>query len=282
VHWYADNSDLNGIRGAAIPDIVLFGGIAVPAAEIATLRQSVEAVKARFGAARAPVKWNFRDLENLYARRNLKELHAKLAASSRDWRREIFEAAASAKFSIIVSCVESYSVIRQDIKDAKAGLAGFAFGNGLMRFALHVQARKPDAATVILDWPEKGDPGPFDREYASAYVYGTSTNRDVKYHSGPLSQINFSDSVMYSSMRHSTLLQLADLIVGATREFVECAIGKKDDPFGLQLLRVLQGHFRGAPDKIFGRGINIASGNAGLRTSVRDAILRELTGNPTA
>jgi hypothetical protein len=276
VHWYADNSDLNGVRGAVIPDIVLFGGVAVPTDGIAALQAAIEAVKARYGDPRVPVKWNFRDLEGLYARHDLKNLYAKLAESSRQWRQEIFEAAARLDFSIIISCVESYSVTREDIKVVKPGLIGIAFGNGLMRFALHAKEFNAKTATVVLDWPERGDSRPFDREYVAAYVHGTSTDRDVKYHSGPLKQINFSDSVTYAHMRHSTILQFADLIVGATREFVECAMGKRVDAFGLQLLRIVGKKFRGAPDHILGRGVIVSSGNDRLSKSVGDAISREL------
>ena len=54
------------------------------------------------------------------------------------------------------------------------------------------------------------------------------------------------------------LLQFSDLLVGAMREVVEVALGKKEDSLGLSLTRLVRAKFRGAPSEIMGRGISIA------------------------
>jgi hypothetical protein len=274
MRWYADNSELASLRGAQIPDVVLFGGVVVPENTAVTLRTAIEGVKAKYGGdPRAPVKWNFKDLEALYRRHRLKELYAKLHESTKEWRRDIFAAVAELDFKIIISCVESYSTSRGDIKVLKPDLCGFAFANGLMRFALHVQETKPTTATVILDWPENNDPAPFNKEYSPAYLQGTSTNPKIFFYSGPLKHLNFSDSVLYSQMKHTTLLQF----VGATREFIECALGKRGkDALGLEVLKSVKSCFYGAPNRIFGRGISVSSGSVNLRKSVREAIETQL------
>jgi len=275
MRWYADNSELNGIRGADIQDILLFGGVAVSEDVEAPLRRALEGVKEHFGDYRAPVKWNFKALEKTYREFNQQDSYNRLFETSKEWRRALFECASGFDFCVIVSCVESYSVVRKDIKAAKPMLSRFMFSNGLMRFALHVRDSKPANAGVVLDWPDGGDSEPFDVEYASAYRRGKSKD-GVSYISGPLHALQFSDGVSYVRSNHSTLMQFADLVVGATRELIECALGKKQDAFGIDMLNAIKGQLRGAPNNIFGRGINVPSGNAKLRTAVRDAIRKHL------
>lgn len=269
MRWYADNSELNGIREAEIPDILLFGGIAVEAHAEASLRQAIESVKGKYGHPRAPVKWNFKDLKTLYEKQNQTALYEQLRDSSKQWREEIFQVANAFDFTIIVACVESYSVKRKNIKDNKFGLTQHVFSNGLMRLALHAQEMKPDRVQVILDWPDKGDSKPFDSEYASAFSKGRTADGSVPYFSGTLSNLGFLDSATYTNMYHSTLLQFADLVVGAARELIECAHEKKKDAFGVDVLKLVSNHFRGAPNNIYGRGISVPSGNVALRTAVQ-------------
>lgn len=73
-------------------------------------------------------------------------------------------------------------------------------------------------------------------------------------------------------MNHSTLLQFADLVVGATREFVECALGKKEHGFGVDMLRLVCHCFRGYPDHIVGRGISVASNSPIFRSDIEKAV----------
>jgi hypothetical protein len=271
MRWYADNSELRGIKEAEIPDILLFGGIVVSPDSEKPLRSALESAKASFCSPRCPVKWNFKDLRKVYERQKQQNLYSHLLEKSQEWRQAMFEAANGHAFTIIVACVESHSEKRSVIKNVKDELVGYVFSNGLMRFALHVEETKPSRAEVILDWPDKGEPRPFDMEYAAAYNKGT-TRAGIKYHSGTLEPQMFLDSVCYTNMNHSTLLQFADLVVGATREFVECALGKKEHGFGVDMLTTVRKHLRGYPGCITGRGISVASANRTFKESIRLAI----------
>ena len=65
--WYADNSELTGIEGAEIPDILLFGGLIVPAESESQLQAQIEEIKRRYGGhSYAPVTWNLKDVKKLY------------------------------------------------------------------------------------------------------------------------------------------------------------------------------------------------------------------------
>jgi len=267
MRWYADNSELNGIREAEIPDILLFGGIAVSPESEQSLKQAIDAVKAKYGVTGFPLKWNFKDLKSKYEQEEKKDIYTHLLSKSKQWKKEIFESVRSLNFTIIVACVESNSVKRDVITTKKAMLTSFVFNNGLMRYALHVQEAHPDRAAVVLDWPDHGDTNPFDVEYKSAYFEGKSPD-DIKYHSGKLEALNFNDSTFFTRMHYCTLLQFADLIVGSLREFVECALNKKETGYGLDMLKLVANKFRGYPDDVIGRGISVAGSTAGFREKI--------------
>lgn len=277
MRWYADNSELNGVRGASIPDILLFGGIAIEVDQVRLLREAVESVKGKYGHPRAPVKWNFKDLKALYKKQRLEELYEKLLKSSKEWRIEIAEIANDFDFRVIISVVEGHSIAKKTLVGVKPNLCRYAFNNGLMRFALHVQDEKPDSAQIILDWPDRGDSKPFDLEYRTAYNEGKTGERDVSYHSGPLAPLGFDDCASYVNMHHSTLLQFADLVLGANRELIECAIGKKRSGLGVDFCKIIKTKYRGYPAHIVGRGISLASGRADFRHDVREYVNRELS-----
>ncbi|WP_165847892.1 DUF3800 domain-containing protein [Paraburkholderia lacunae] len=276
MRWYADNSELNGIRDAEIPDILVFGGVAVPVQSEQALRKAIEEVKERFGHRRAPVKWNFKDLKSLYEKQNKEGLYTRLRDSSKEWREEVFKAVNNFDFTIIIACIESYSIKRDNIKDKKDMLTRHVFSNALMRLGLHARDRKPDCVQVVLDWPDKGKSKPFDLEYASAFSHGRTYDKDVNYSSGRLANLGFLDSPVYANMHHSTMLQFADLVVGATRELIECAYEKKESAFGVDVLKHVSSHFRGAPKSICGRGISVPSGNVRLRTAIERFVKENL------
>lgn len=278
MRWYADNSELNGIRDAKIPDILLFGGIIVRKDVEGLLQEKVETVKAKYGNRRAPVKWNFKDLKNLYNQQGMLVLYNKLLPSSREWRAEIFDAIKDIDFCILISVLQSHSPDRKTIKNNKEDLTRYVFSNSLMRFGLHVKemgALRPD---VVLDWPDKGCSRPFDVEYAAAYNLGRTKDKSVRYQCGSLRKLGFRDHAVYGNMHHSTLLQLSDLVVGATREFVECALGKKPSGQGIDCLKQVKNRLRGYPEKIFGRGINVGGGDKEfkqkIQQGIRDHLLR--------
>jgi hypothetical protein len=277
MRWYADNSELNGIRDADIPDMLIFGGVLVPLNSELDLINAIEGVKAKYGYARVPIKWNFKDLKRTYARDGLSDLYSNLLKSSKEWRNDIFQVVNEFDISIIISCIQSHSVQRKVISNVKTELTKYSFANSLMRVALHAQEFKPERIQIVLDWPDKGDSSPFDEEYASAYNFGQTSDRRNNYFSGPLKQLGFLDSAVYTNMTHSTLLQFADLVVGANREVIECAIGKKEDGFGLEMAKVIANKYRGYnQNEIYGKGIVVASGDKTFKDNIKNFIEENL------
>lgn len=257
--------------------MLMFGGVAITSDQARPLREAIESVKGKYGNPRAPVKWNFKDLKALYKKQNLEALYEDLLKTSKSWRLEIAEVAADFDFRVIIAVVESYSIAKKTLTGVKPDLCRYAFNNGLMRFALHVRDEHPESAQVILDWPDRGDSKPFDLEYRTAYNEGKTGERGVSYLSGPLSLLGFEDCASYVNMHHSTLLQFADMVLGANRELIECALGKKSSGLGVDFCKAMKTKYRGYPANVVGRGISVASGRSDFRREVRDYVARELS-----
>lgn len=274
LRWYADNSEMIGWRGAVIQDVFLYGGIAVPDASEAALRQKFEETKAKYCHHRAPVKWNFKDLEKRYKSEGREQWYAKLLACAQDWRAELVRGLVGSNVKIFLACVESYSLQRKIIKLRKQSLAQYAFANALQRLALYTGQTGAAGCDLTLDWPDKGDPHPFCREYATAFNEG-KTSDGHPYHAGALSSLGFCDTPSYALMENCALLQLTDLVVGAVREYVDYALGKRTGGLGTELTRELKSLFYGAPDHIYGWGLVVA-GQSDFRQRIREKLAAEL------
>jgi hypothetical protein len=259
IRWFADNSYIHGIWGAEIEDILVFGGIAVDRDAEQAISAIVENVKKPYKQeADFPVKWNMKDLKKFYEKQELTDLYKVLLDDSKEWRSQIFKEAASIEFTIIIALIKAHSTRRRVIKRNRERLTRYVFSDALMRVGLHVKDMEGCYVEVILDWPENNQLRHiFDEEYQSALLNGV-TCEGQEYLCKALKGLGFSDSVLFTSMKASPVLQFCDLIVGATKELVNLALEKEKDPFGFECMRELNMKFRGAPGNVVGRGLIIA------------------------
>jgi len=259
IRWYADNSEARSSAGIPVPDIYLFGGIAVNEQAGKELCSMIKRIKSTYRrAADFPIKWCFKDLEKDYRANRLTKLYSRLLQDSRTWRREIFSGIASIELSILISIIFSYGRCRETLLETKENVTRFGFSNALQRVGLYIKDLASESAEVILDWPDKNKRSLFDLEYRSAYQKGISAVYGSGYISGPLKSLDFSDSVLFTGTDQCSLLQISDLIVGATRELVEEALGQRRNSLGASLLKLIRGRFCGAPSMVIGRGLSIS------------------------
>lgn len=269
MRWYADDSDLRTIKDLNFPNIVLFGGFCVPYDQEKELRIAIEKVKEEYGSRRAPVKWNFKDLKKKYEQQGQAKIYQEFLQNMHNIRRDIFCSAAQFDICLIFSLVQGYSSDRKVLMEAKADLARYVFTNSLMRYALHAKESKAQKPEVILDWPDSGISKPYDIEYAKAFSQGKTTD-GVPYKSGPLNKLDFSDSPVYARMHHNTLLQFADLALGATRELVHHAIDNTKKGQGVDLIETVCDKFRGFPNSVVGRGISVNGKAEEIKFKIKD------------
>lgn len=265
--WYADDSDIKTIKELKVPNMILLGGIVVSHENERRLREAVENAKSKFGNKRLPIKWNFKDLKAKYEEQGQSHHHERMMTQMFELRRAIFDAVSEIDFTIIVSAVLGYSSDKKVLMDLKADLSRHVFANGLMRFSQHVKEFNPDRAEVILDWPDGSISKPFDIEYAHAYSNGKSKD-GILYMSGSLESLKFNDSISYTRMPHSTLMQLSDIVVGVTREFIQHALDEDKSGHGIKLLGTIASKFRGYPNNVIGRGISVNTRAAATRKSI--------------
>jgi hypothetical protein len=270
--WFADDSDMKTVKNLQVPNLVLLGGIAISHENEIKMRAAVEKAKSSFGNKRLPVKWNFKDLKRKYDEQGQSDSYQKIMAEMFNVRRAIFDAIEPIDFSIIISAVLGYCSDKKKLTDLKIDLFRHVFSNGLMRFAQHVKESRETHAEVVLDWPDSSISKPFDVEYACAYSNGKSKD-GIKYMSGSLESIGFNDSVSYTRMAHSTLMQVSDMIVGTSREFIQHALDEEKTGHGIKLLSSVAKKFRGYPENVIGRGISVNT----KATKTRDSIAKKFS-----
>jgi hypothetical protein len=279
MRWWADDADFYSDSEIGTLDVFVFGGIAVREGHAAELIANVEAIKAKHGHPRAPIKWNFKDAEKFYSGSDKrKEIYAQMSKTCPEWRAEIFDVLGTSGVTLIVTAIEAYSNDKDKILAVRANCAQHVFANALMRYGLHAQ-EVGENADVVIDWPAANERQPFNDEYQSAYSTG-KTCGGHKYRSGELYKLGFSDSVLFSTTQHSCMLQLADLVVGASRDFLRATLLAKKYGPGFDMLKRIKDRFRGAPNKVSSHGLNVSTGNGAFREAVGKAIFHDLFGNP--
>lgn len=275
--WYGDNSELKGIWDAPIPDILLFGGIAIGKEQVEALKKIILDFKRRYRPeADFPIKWNFRDLEKWYRNNNLTELYSKLLSDSKSWRTDLIKAASAIDYKVIASCVNFHSNKVEKIKANKLNVVKYTFCNSLMRVAMYAKEINSQHFEVVLDWPESSSYSPYCEEYRDAYLNGRChASPEITYFSGPLKLLNFDETLYFTRMEECSLLQFSDLILGTTREFIDYSLGKKTiDSLGVELTKHLTPKYRGFPQRIIGRGISVAPTGSELSEQLLKGMLK--------
>ena len=221
------------------------------------------------------MKWNFKDAHRFYqkseaSQKILESMHQNVS----NWRSEIFDVLAESEVQILIAAIETYSSDREKVIAVRNDCAKRAFANGLMRYAMHVK-EQPEPADVVIDWPAGDDRSPFNDEYQSAFLSGRNTDGQA-YISGPMHKTAMADSVFFSSTRYSCMLQIADLVVGANRDFLKACLLEKDYGPGFAMVKKIRHRYRGAPHHISSRGLNVSTGNGAFRRLVGNAIAYDL------
>jgi hypothetical protein len=232
LRWWVDDTDFQSDVEVGTPDVFVMGGVIANDEQSRALAANVEDISAPYGNPRLPLKWNFRDAERFYSRDpKLSACYARLLEDSVQWRRAVFDAIAESGVTLLVAAIEAHSPDKDKVKALHSELTRWVFTMGLSRFGLHVKNAQEHAAEVVLDWPPRNEREPVNIEYRHAYAHGVSADGQ-KYHCGPLRELGFADAPLFSTMQYSCMLQVADLVVGATKDFLR---GARQEKFGPDL-----------------------------------------------
>lgn len=253
--WYADNTELSTEKGK--PNVLLFGGVVVESKSEKQIEKLLREVKGKYTYPTLPIKWNFKDLKENYEEWNRLEEYKKLLNESYKWSTEIVEKSLKIDYQIILATIQRYPSDKP-LKRIKEQLTGISFSQVLMRVGLFASnLTTKDNFEIILDWPDGSNPKPFNREYFRAYNLGKSSS-NVPYHCGPLSKLGFKDSVYFAKSTHSTVLQFADIVIGAAKDFIVKTTQEIEHSLCYDLTIKLLPKYYGFPNKIIEYGMNFA------------------------
>jgi hypothetical protein len=277
-----DNSELIGIWGAEVPDIIVIGGYAIERASIPTLLKRVQNVKVAHGLDRyCPIKWNLRDLDRALASHKLEGQQAILLAKSDPLRANLLSALTESGATLFASAILAHSNNKQILGETRQDLVGYSFGNLLMRAGLYCQEKAGGRRVdVLLDWPDRSDRTPFMDEYYAGWRHGHSAASEaVKYKCGTLAGLEFAPAPTFTGTEFEPRLQIADLVVGVTREFVNFALGKAPKAsFGVQTFKTLIPNFYQDEGRVLGYGVTASPTHSDFSGAIL-AGLKVLRGN---
>lgn len=256
--WYADNTEMSTEKGK--PNVLLFGGVIVDEKSEKQIENLLREVKSEYTYPTLPIKWNFKDLKDVYSEWNRQKDFELLKNQSHNWREAIFRKSMEIDYRVVLACTERYpSSI--PINKIKEQLTEITFAQVLMRIGLFARDLPfKDNFEIILDWPDSSNPKPFNREYFSAYNLGKSSS-GVSYHSGALINLGFNDSLYFAKSSHSAVLQFADLVIGAAKDFILKILQGYSNSIGYDMTKIILPKYRGYPGKIAEYGLNFAPKN---------------------
>jgi hypothetical protein len=271
-----DTSDLTG-PGAEAADILLAAGYLLPRECLGDLLTDVRAIKEKHcGNPDVPVKWNIRGMDRALGLHGCGDLQGQLLETSNSLRSDLLSSLNEHNATLFLSVIHAYSYRRDVLRGVRANLGRFVFANTLMRVGLcRSNTRDRRRTEVLLDWPESGQPMPFVTEYCSGWKNGRSEHdgRHVGYRCGALRDLGFEPSPTFGVTDADVRLQLADLVVGMSRVFINHAMGRVGAAeFGVAEFGGLLPRFFSHGGLVMGRGITVAPTNGVLSGQILEAI----------
>jgi hypothetical protein len=270
-----DASELIAVFGAEAPDTFVVAGYSVPSEKLRSLIQGAERIKKDvLGYANAPIKWNVQDIERALTLHGLSNLLPTIKEKRNELREALLELLCRSAATLFLSVILAHSNKKQVLGESKDDLVRYSFGNFLMRVGLFCKEKRPAEVQLIVDWPDGSKRSPFVQEFYCGWKDGKSGTgaESIEYHSGPLSSLGFRAGPLFGVTDVDVRLQLADLVVGTCRSFVNyCMDPTRKDDFGVQQFKVIAPYLDRADGwRCFGRGITVAPANSHFSKTIFD------------
>lgn len=276
--FYADDTYAKATKEDQQPTIHLFGGVVVDRETETKIIDCIRAVKSAYTHPNLPIKWNFRDtvIRDKFSQFKRDSDYKKMLAASREWRLEIFRRVRALDFTVLIACIKSASIDKAVLKKVRDDLNSYCFENVLMRIGIDAKERGGHWQCV-LDWPPDGNSKPFDAGYYRLYHYGKASSPRPSI-CGPLEKLGFSHSLHFTRCNHSPMMQFADLILGATKDHIECQVQGRGSCVGTEAVELFYNHFRNLNGEIPKYGVIASTGNASLSATVAQIFKKKAAG----
>lgn len=268
-----DNTELQALWNSDVPDIIVIGGYAIPGENVNPLITAIRRRKEELlGDDQIPVKWNIKDLGRALNAHGLDNLLPTLKSNSELIRSDLLRLLRESGATMFVSVVLAHSTKKDKIP--KMELAGYSFSNLLMRVGLFKKSLKNASdCELILDWPDGHQREPFIKEYRLGWKSGKSGNnqKEISFFCGPLKNLGFHASPLFGITDFDERLQLADLLVGCSRSFINYCMDKTTEKdFGVQEFnKLLPSLYKDPKGKVLGCGLSISPLNSTLGKMIK-------------
>lgn len=259
--YYADESEhakgLKFLDLNIVDKIFVLGGYSIPHENIKKIKEICNNIKIKYNIPPSlPLKWNFRDnsIKKLYINMVGENKYSEIIKSADEIRQAILSKIANPELDMQIIVSGSF----KDIVPKKGKIFYTeCFTNFLQRVGLDLKFEFTDDAQVVIDTQ------PDDRlvEICNIFTNGYEEGKDDygnPYHSGPLKLYNVFPTLLFGSDLHSDELQIADMIVGLVKDFLNWVKYDKEESKVKKFFPIIKDIFRKDRNgKIIGYGIII-------------------------
>lgn len=231
--YYADETEhAKGIKFLGFHShdkIFVFGGFSIPYENIIQLKNSIAKVKEAYGIPiHLPIKWNFKDnsMQKVYLDNLGKDRYDEVIKNSEAIREQVLQIISQDELDIqIIVCCTYKDLVTKGSRDFFLE----CFANYLQRVGLDLQYGVANDVQVVIDTPAENRQSEMFNMFSQAYYNGVD-DRGNKYFSGPLKKYDIYPTLLAGSDLNSDELQIADMLVGATKDFLNWVkYGKEED-----------------------------------------------------
>lgn len=217
----------------------VLAGYLIPADSVVALQRRIANIKESYGIpSHLPVKWNLKDVRQVYEEEGGRALFDKIMKCSDQLRADIARTAGEFDAKIIASAITRFGRITRRKQVYKWVIANLLQRLGMLANSLG--GRSP-RVVCVMDFPGF-PPKQLSTEYRSGYVDGEDSEGN-EYIAGPLKDCGLAESLLFASAAHFSPLQSADMIAGITKDFLMWALRGTNRPRVARFFPLISPHF---------------------------------------
>jgi hypothetical protein len=255
----------------------VLAGFLVDESKLARLGELIAAAKAEQGLTRFdPVKFNMKDTgltEHYRVQGRGAQLNAAKTAS--DALRARMLAALVEVDARALAC----GIARFAERTPTIDCLGWAAVNLFQRIGLAVPPREGEAyphLTFVMDRPTGNNWNTLLEVYAAAFEHGRAPRNGQRYYCNSFRSLGAFEAPLFASTLHTPFLQMADILTGATREFLLWAYTAKRPQAAKQWFDPIRTIFHKKDGKVHKNGLKV-SPEAGIDLDTKLAELQRWT-----
>lgn len=229
----------------------VLAGYLIPSDSVVALQQRIAEIKELYEIpSHLPVKWNLKDLREVYEQEGGTALFEKVMKCSDQLRADIVRTAGEFDAKIIASAITRFGrTIR------RGQVYKWVLANLLQRLGMlpnRLRGPSPRVACV-MDFPGF-EPKQLSSEYRSGYVDGEDGEGN-EYIAGPLKDCGLAEGLLFGSAAHFSPLQPADMIAGITKDFLIWALRGTKETRVAQFFPLIAPYFHKRRDQVHRVGL---------------------------